>query len=130
LPTLDFTVRGMTCGSCANRVQRTLGKQPGVAVAEVNFATATARVCGRAGRGRRGGRRGAEGGGGQGRLRVGAARRAGRGRPGRGGGQQDEEAAAQRSWLWRLNPGLAARAGHHDDCVLAARHGPRVGALA
>jgi len=44
LPTLDFTVRGMTCGSCANRVQRTLGKQPGVASAEVNFATATARV--------------------------------------------------------------------------------------
>ncbi|HEX5144232.1 MAG TPA: cation transporter, partial [Mycobacterium sp.] len=41
---VDFTVRGMTCGSCANRVQRTLGKQPGVAAAEVNFATATAHV--------------------------------------------------------------------------------------
>lgn len=34
----------MTCGSCANRVQRTLRKQPGVAGADVNFATATARV--------------------------------------------------------------------------------------
>ncbi|MBW0108058.1 copper-translocating P-type ATPase [Pseudonocardia sp. KRD-182] len=41
---LDFAVRGMTCGSCANRVQRTLNKQPGVARAEVNFATATAHV--------------------------------------------------------------------------------------
>ena len=42
--TLDFLVKGMTCGSCANRVQRTLRKQPGVAGADVNFATATARV--------------------------------------------------------------------------------------
>jgi copper-transporting P-type ATPase V len=42
--TLDFTVRGMTCVSCANRVQRTLRKQPGVQHAEVNFATATAHV--------------------------------------------------------------------------------------
>jgi cation-transporting ATPase V len=42
--TVEFTVRGMTCGSCAHRVQRTLGKQPGVAAAEVNFATATAHV--------------------------------------------------------------------------------------
>ena len=41
---LDFTVRGMTCGSCAARVRRTLNKQPGVASAEVNFATATAHV--------------------------------------------------------------------------------------
>ncbi len=28
--TLDFTVTGMTCGSCAARVERVLGKQPGV----------------------------------------------------------------------------------------------------
>jgi cation-transporting ATPase V/Cu+-exporting ATPase len=42
--TVDFAVRGMTCGSCAARVQRTLGKQPGVTSAEVNFATATAHV--------------------------------------------------------------------------------------
>ncbi|HWN31168.1 MAG TPA: heavy metal translocating P-type ATPase [Pseudonocardia sp.] len=40
----QFTVRGMTCGSCAARIQRALGKQPGVASAEVNYATATARV--------------------------------------------------------------------------------------
>ena len=40
----DFDVRGMTCGSCAARVQRVLGKQPGVAEAEVNFATGKARV--------------------------------------------------------------------------------------
>ncbi|MGI8625275.1 MAG: heavy metal translocating P-type ATPase [Geodermatophilaceae bacterium] len=42
--TWDLAVRGMTCASCANRVQRTLGKQPGVAHAEVNFATATAHL--------------------------------------------------------------------------------------
>ena len=41
---LDFEVGGMTCGSCAARVQRTLGKQSGVDSAEVNLATATARV--------------------------------------------------------------------------------------
>ncbi|MPZ89383.1 MAG: heavy metal translocating P-type ATPase [Nitriliruptorales bacterium] len=34
----------MTCGSCAARVQRVLGKQPGVSDAEVNFATGRARV--------------------------------------------------------------------------------------
>jgi cation-transporting ATPase V/Cu+-exporting ATPase len=42
--TREFAVRGMTCGSCAARVQRTLGKQPGVVAAEVNYATATAHV--------------------------------------------------------------------------------------
>ncbi|MDP9069464.1 MAG: heavy metal translocating P-type ATPase [Actinomycetota bacterium] len=42
--TLDFDVEGMTCGSCAARVQRTLAEQEGVADAEVNFATAKARV--------------------------------------------------------------------------------------
>ena len=41
---LDFEVGGMTCGSCAARVQRTLSKQPGVEAAEVNFATHKARV--------------------------------------------------------------------------------------
>jgi cation-transporting ATPase V/Cu+-exporting ATPase len=34
----------MTCGSCATRVERVLGKQPGVERAEVNFATGRARV--------------------------------------------------------------------------------------
>jgi len=41
---VDFDVEGMTCGSCAARVQRVLGRQPGVAQAEVNFATSKARV--------------------------------------------------------------------------------------
>ncbi|MDQ3932033.1 MAG: heavy metal translocating P-type ATPase [Actinomycetota bacterium] len=41
---LDFTVEGMTCGSCAARVQRVLSKQSGVADAEVNFATGRAHV--------------------------------------------------------------------------------------
>nr|MDQ3612572.1 heavy metal translocating P-type ATPase [Actinomycetota bacterium] len=40
----DFVVEGMTCGSCANRIQRTLGKQAGVAEAMVNFATGKAHV--------------------------------------------------------------------------------------
>ncbi len=42
--TVDLAVEGMTCGSCAARVERTLGQQPGVAGAEVNFATGLARV--------------------------------------------------------------------------------------
>jgi len=41
---LDFVIAGMTCNSCAVRVQRILALQPGVADAEVNFATMTARV--------------------------------------------------------------------------------------
>ncbi len=41
---LDLPVEGMTCGSCSARVQKTLSKQPGVADAEVNFATANARI--------------------------------------------------------------------------------------
>jgi cation-transporting ATPase V len=41
---LDFVIAGMTCNSCAVRVQQILARQPGVADAEVNFATMTARV--------------------------------------------------------------------------------------
>ncbi len=41
----EFEVEGMTCGSCAARVERTLARQPGVAAAEVNFATARARAA-------------------------------------------------------------------------------------
>jgi copper-transporting P-type ATPase V len=41
---LDFTVEGMTCGSCATRVQRILTRQPGVESAYVNYATSGARV--------------------------------------------------------------------------------------
>jgi cation-transporting ATPase V len=42
--TLDLDVDGMTCGSCAARVQKILAKQPGVSNAEVNFATGRARL--------------------------------------------------------------------------------------
>ncbi|MPZ83211.1 MAG: heavy metal translocating P-type ATPase [Actinophytocola sp.] len=43
-PRVDFTVEGMTCASCAIRVQKTLTKQAGVDEAQVNFATGTAHV--------------------------------------------------------------------------------------
>ena len=42
--TIDMDVRGMTCGSCAARVQKTLGRQPGVSDAEVNYATGRAHL--------------------------------------------------------------------------------------
>jgi copper-transporting P-type ATPase V len=42
--TVDFTVEGMTCGSCAARVQRVLAKTDGVADAEVNLATGRAHL--------------------------------------------------------------------------------------
>jgi heavy metal translocating P-type ATPase len=41
---LEFDVDGMTCGSCSARVERILGRQPGVAAAAVNLATEKARV--------------------------------------------------------------------------------------
>ncbi|MBW3606341.1 MAG: heavy metal translocating P-type ATPase [Actinobacteria bacterium] len=41
---IDFDVRGMTCGSCAARIQRTLQQQDGVTSADVNFTAGTARV--------------------------------------------------------------------------------------
>jgi cation-transporting ATPase V/Cu+-exporting ATPase len=41
---VDFAVEGMTCGSCAARVQRVLERSEGVASAEVNFATGKAHV--------------------------------------------------------------------------------------
>src|SRR5260370_677359 len=43
-PALDFTVQGMTCGSCAARVQKVLARQPGVQAAAVNFASGIAQV--------------------------------------------------------------------------------------
>jgi copper-transporting P-type ATPase V len=43
-PTLDLAVEGMTCGSCAARVQRALQRQDGVVDATVNFATGQAHV--------------------------------------------------------------------------------------
>jgi copper-transporting P-type ATPase V len=41
---LDVEIHGMTCGSCAARVQKVLGKQTGVVEAEVNYATGRARI--------------------------------------------------------------------------------------
>lgn len=38
-PELVFDVEGMTCGSCAARVEKVLSRQPGVDQARVNFAT-------------------------------------------------------------------------------------------
>ena len=42
---LDLDVEGMTCGACAARVQRILGRQEGVDSAEVNYATGRAHVA-------------------------------------------------------------------------------------
>jgi len=41
---VELAVSGMTCGSCATRVQRTLAKRDGVETAAVNFATRKATV--------------------------------------------------------------------------------------
>ena len=41
---VELDVSGMTCGSCAARVERTLGRQPGVERAGVNFATGRATI--------------------------------------------------------------------------------------
>ncbi|MGI9119679.1 MAG: heavy metal translocating P-type ATPase [Acidimicrobiales bacterium] len=41
----DFAVSGMTCGSCAARIQKVLARRPGVADAAVNFATSKATVA-------------------------------------------------------------------------------------
>ncbi len=43
-PDLTFEVEGMTCASCAMRVERVLSRQPDVDKAAVNFATGTAVV--------------------------------------------------------------------------------------
>jgi cation-transporting ATPase V len=42
--TIELDVSGMTCGSCAARVQRVLGEEPGVSEALVNYATGRATV--------------------------------------------------------------------------------------
>ncbi|HVR79036.1 MAG TPA: heavy metal translocating P-type ATPase [Acidimicrobiia bacterium] len=43
-PEARFEVSGMSCASCALRIERILAKQPGVSAASVNFAGAEARV--------------------------------------------------------------------------------------
>jgi len=45
LAELDLAVTGMTCASCAARIEKVLARQPGVARAGVNFATARATVA-------------------------------------------------------------------------------------
>ncbi len=42
--TAQFQLEGMTCAACANRIEKGLGKLPGVTRATVNFALETARV--------------------------------------------------------------------------------------
>jgi len=41
---VDLPITGMTCAACANRIERSLGKQAGVKRASVNFATSRATV--------------------------------------------------------------------------------------
>ena len=41
---IDLPITGMTCAACANRIERTLNKTPGVKKAGVNYATARATV--------------------------------------------------------------------------------------
>jgi len=41
---IDLPVEGMTCAACAGRIERGLGKLPGVDRASVNFATARATI--------------------------------------------------------------------------------------
>ncbi len=40
----QFQLEGMTCAACANRIEKGLGKLPGVTNAAVNFALASARI--------------------------------------------------------------------------------------
>ena len=40
----DLSITGMTCAACANRIERSLKRQPGVSSAAVNFATERATV--------------------------------------------------------------------------------------
>ena len=44
LEVVRFPVRGMTCGSCVNRIMRTVGKVPGVAKVSVDLRHETATV--------------------------------------------------------------------------------------
>ncbi len=42
--TIDLAIEGMTCAACVTRVEKVLGRVPGVSTAEVNLATNRARV--------------------------------------------------------------------------------------
>ncbi|MCW5958026.1 MAG: copper-translocating P-type ATPase [Pyrinomonadaceae bacterium] len=41
---VDLPITGMTCAACANRIERTLNRKPGVRKASVNFATERATI--------------------------------------------------------------------------------------
>src|SRR6185437_836807 len=41
---IDLPITGMTCAACANRIERSLNKAPGVRTAGVNYATGRATV--------------------------------------------------------------------------------------
>jgi hypothetical protein len=43
-PSIDLAIDGMTCAACVSRVEGALLAAPGVARAEVNLATRTARI--------------------------------------------------------------------------------------
>ena len=45
MTTIDLPVTGMTCANCANTIERTLKKTPGVSSATVNFASEHAQVA-------------------------------------------------------------------------------------
>ena len=40
-----FPVVGMSCASCAARIDKVIHEQPGVCEANINYATAQAQVC-------------------------------------------------------------------------------------
>ncbi len=42
---LDVPIEGMSCGSCAARIERALTAEPGITAAGVNFATKRATVA-------------------------------------------------------------------------------------
>jgi copper chaperone CopZ len=42
--TIELDISGMTCAACSARVEKVLGKRPGVAAARVNLATERAHV--------------------------------------------------------------------------------------
>jgi copper-transporting P-type ATPase V len=86
---LDFEVEGMTCGSCAVRIERVLGRQPGVASAQVNFATGKAWVA-------------PDGAVDVGDLQAAVERIGYRISPAGDGGKADAEAQAEAGWRRRL----------------------------
>jgi len=44
LETTDLNITGMSCAACARRIERQLGRTPGVIATTVNFATSRARI--------------------------------------------------------------------------------------